>query len=977
MDAYELDVFSSNDDAPSLLHDLVYRLLRETPECTETRGFDTREGLRFNGWDGATSATPGSAHVPQGEARWELSTKNDPRQKANAVYKARSADPQGVIPAETTLVIVTMHRWPGMEDWRTQKQKDGVWHKVVTIDAQALERWLEDTPQVWRWLTNKLRPAPRPPAPAQLPPVLVDFVGREADLRELHSFTSADQTGSHVVAIAGKPGVGKTSLAVRHARSLSEEFTDGVLYANLQGTARKPVDPSVIQSRFLEAMHAFHGKAPDDHDYLTSLYRTAFHGKRMLLVLDNAADEEQVRPLLPGSAGCTVLVTSRTSLLGLEGAHHLRLDTFSQDEAIALMVSIAGEARVRADVEATTSIVRLCGELPLAIRIAGTLASSSGGWGLAYLEFMLRNEHDRLDTLEAGDRAVRASFALSYRRLKPGHRQLFRRLSLIPGQVFDDELAEQVVVDLTQRKARKMLRRLATANLIEVAAAPGCYGFHDLIRLYSNERALLDDGSAVCDQIQKEVVRDLFRRTRQCDVTLESPHRRSRLKWLDLRFDNILGATYIATRKLKWHLDAVGTVQWLHEYLKMRNAWLTMDDLAVLGLDSVGELRAMKHPGIERAKLTDIETQMLVLRAEAASSLRHFKAAIGYCDQATELSATAVTQSVVADVENMRGNVLRAQNRFDEALHHYLRAADLCDRSDGTTGYRTVQYNIGNVLRALGRLREAIPPLTEEADFCHANGNRWSEAITRNTLGITYKGLGLCAEAKEQIALAIEYFDEFDDVKNKGNALFDLGNVHNELKEYDQALHNFTQDLEICRSLADDRGTALAQVAISRVLIQLRNPKIDEALWRVEAAMAMLSPERDPVDFGQALTQFGAVADRLDRFDEADEAFASAVKLFQQEHDWHAEAMAHFAIGRGHLARKNARQALIGLTAAAELLLPRDEFADRALVFASLAKACEAVGDKEQAQRWRSQTDQSLRAIAESRSANISRTTGR
>jgi tetratricopeptide (TPR) repeat protein len=312
----------------------------------------------------------------------------------------------------------------------------------------------------------------------------------------------------------------------------------------------------------------------------------------------------------------------------------------------------------------------------------------------------------------------------------------------------------------------------------------------------------------------------------------------------------------------------------------------------------------------------------------------------------------------------MRGNIFRADNRHEEALHHFQLAAELCERSDDSSRRWTVQYNIGNVLRALGRLRESLRCMADEAAYCRERGHRWSEAITLNTMGIAYKGLGLYPKAKEVLALAVAYFDEFDDVKSKANALFDLGNVHFELKEHDLALRYFQQDFEICRSIQDDRGAAQAQIAMSRMQSHMRKPRIDEALQNIEAALASLTPEREPVDYAQALAQHGQLAHLQKRFDEANESLALALLLFQQQRDWHAEAMAHFAIGQMSMDRKRPREAVESLTQAAELLLPRDEFADRVLVFGALSRAYSATGDHDHADRRRKEADQSVLAIA-------------
>ncbi|GAB3522816.1 BTAD domain-containing putative transcriptional regulator [Phytohabitans suffuscus] len=338
---------------------------------------------------------------------------------------------------------------------------------------------------------------PAPAAPALLPPDIPDFTGRDGPAGELHHLLTAGRPSSAlaVAGVAGMGGVGKTTLAVHVAHLAAGAYPDGQLYANLRGAEAVALDPGDVLARFLRALGVDARAIPNDPVGRAEMYRTRLAGHRVLVVLDNAASEEQVRPLLPGAASCAVLVTSRARLTGVEGARWIDLDVFARAEAVRLFGRVAGEERVAAEPDEAAEIVRLCGGLPLAVRVAGARLTARPTWRLSHLSRMLRDERRRLDRLATGDLEVRASLALSYEGLKGEAKRLFRRLGRFDTPDFPAWLAGAVLEESAD--AAGLLESLVDAQLVAVSGVDAAgqirYRFHDLVRLYARERADVED----------------------------------------------------------------------------------------------------------------------------------------------------------------------------------------------------------------------------------------------------------------------------------------------------------------------------------------------------------------------------------------------------------------------------------------------------------------------------------------------------
>lgn len=331
-----------------------------------------------------------------------------------------------------------------------------------------------------------------------LPPALGDFSGQRSELAEIEAVLRENRAVDEpaaVVTVSGPGGVGKTALAVQAAHRLRSAYPDGQLFAALAGARTQPVAPATVLGRFLRALGVPATAVPEDPEERTDLYRGMLAERRILVVLDDAYDEEQLAPLLPASGTCGVIVTGRVRLGGLGGAHRVELREMSEADSLAMLRDSTDDRLASATRSELSDLVRLCARLPLALRIVGSLLLSRPHWRLTDLVSRLADEQHRLDALRYRDLEVRASFGLSYAGLRPEARRLFRLLGLLEAPDFP-LWAAAAAVDTELRAAQELLDELVDVHLLDVTGTPhgqARYGFHDLIRAYARERAEVEE----------------------------------------------------------------------------------------------------------------------------------------------------------------------------------------------------------------------------------------------------------------------------------------------------------------------------------------------------------------------------------------------------------------------------------------------------------------------------------------------------
>ncbi|MFF2141738.1 BTAD domain-containing putative transcriptional regulator [Kitasatospora sp. NPDC058190] len=554
-------------------------------------------------------------------------------------------------------------------------------------------------------------------APDQLPTALPDFTGRVEEVETLADRLSGAGGRAVVVsALDGMGGVGKTSLAVHVARQARERFPDGQLFADLRGADHAPPDPGTVLAGFLRALGVDPAEIPPDTGERSALFRSALAGRRVLLVLDNAADSGHVEPLLPGSAGCAVLITSRHRLTGLAGAHQLRLDTLPPAQALELLTRIVGAERVAAEPAAAEEVVRACGLLPLAVRIAASRLAADPSLTLAALAEGLRHEH-RLAELSDGERTVEATFALSYHRLDPELARAFRLLSL-PDAPDVPLSCAAALLDRTEDQTDLLLEELVDLNLLH-SPRFGRYGFHDLVRAYARGR-LADEERAADRTAATDRLLDF------CLATARSADQAARkAEPAEL---SLLGAPVASPGRAI--ADGAEAVRWMRDQAEVNAAAIALSCAdPALPLDRAAELADRMGAVIPERTQTGVIVDLAGrLAREAEARGEHGPHALA---------------------RYLRGSMLWHINRYTESQEEIRRAVELCTDERTERVLAKALITLGSNARVHGRYAEAAEHAGRAADLFHRLGAQRAEGSALGEFAFSAAQTGRRAEARD------------------------------------------------------------------------------------------------------------------------------------------------------------------------------------------------------------------------------------
>jgi DNA-binding SARP family transcriptional activator len=661
---------------------------------------------------------------------------------------------------------------------------------------------------------------PRPvPAPAQLPADVADFTGREDQVRHLCDLLAgggaeADPGAVRIALVAGSGGLGKTSLAVHAAHRVSRSFPDGQLYVDLLGATPQPLPPGDVLARLLRDLGVDGRDIPVDEDERAARYRTVLAGRRMLVVLDNARDAAQVRPLLPGTASCAVLVTTRSRMPDLASTRLVDLNVLDDEEALALFTKVVGGERAAAEPEATAELLVACAGLPLAIRICAARLATRSGWTIQAMAGRLRDQHRRLDEMRAGDLAVRASFQVSFASLPAGAQpdgiapaDAFRLLGLWQGPSISSAVAA-ALFGTPGYQAEDVLETLVDVHLLESTSADR-YKFHDLLRVYSSERAVADLSGQVRDAAAGRLLR-WYMRTSDAAGTAVQPRRYNiplgpagddppplsftgvddALSWYDSERVNLVAATRqaasVGLHEVTWRLPPP-----LFPIFNARGNWADLITTHRMALDSArhvgnrqGEAWVLNNLGEALGITGDSEgigclEQALAISREVGDRRGESRAANNLADAYTRLGrsqeaidllrrglelsrATGHRYGEGIALVNL-GDALVDIDRADEALDYLQQARRTFAEIEAVDGAGYVLVSLGRCYLLLGRDADAQDHLGQGLTSHQISGNRQQQAVALRLLGRAQHRNGLAAEARESWTRAAVIFDDLGD----------------------------------------------------------------------------------------------------------------------------------------------------------------------------------------------------------------------
>ncbi|GGV95200.1 SARP family transcriptional regulator [Streptomyces gelaticus] len=637
--------------------------------------------------------------------------------------------------------------------------------------------------------------------PSTLPYDLTDFTGRDRELAEiLRGAGSGGEQGPQIVAIDGMGGCGKTSLAVRAAHRLAPDYPDGQLHIDLRGytPGDQPVTAGIALDTLLRAVGVPGNLIPDDVPARTALWRATLVGKRLLILIDNAGDAAAIRPLLPLSPGCLVVVTSRARLVDLDGAQWISIGVMEPEDSAMLVAETLGAERVAAEPEAAVELARLCGHLPLALRIATARLRNRPRWTLQYLAERLRDETRRLDELSSGARSVSATLRLSYQALDEECRNAFSTLALHPGSDMDVHAAGALLGSCA-RDAEDLLEMLLDVHLVQQPEI-GLYTFHDLVRSFAQSLLVeAPEDSAAVERLlgyyltATEVACDLLysgRRRRSTGIepsTAELPDLSApeqARKWFLREQTSLLAAVTLAERRghdryvvclarnLVFQLNDLGLLEEFGELSRVAVAAAgRLEDLALLGvsLSNLGvacwKLGRLSE-GLEAArKSRDVAVRLGDLHTQAHSEsilgqfnslLGDFSAALGHMETAIAHERDLDMPRAEAESLTILSTLYEQWGRYEEARDAAQRSAELSRKLGQHEGLPGAITDLAFAHVGLGAYEEADRCLTEARALYGDAGNEVNLALTLALSADVENRLGRPPRVPDQAELALD-----------------------------------------------------------------------------------------------------------------------------------------------------------------------------------------------------------------------------
>jgi DNA-binding SARP family transcriptional activator/tetratricopeptide (TPR) repeat protein len=726
--------------------------------------------------------------------------------------------------------------------------------RAVDLASRAIHtlrsQGLDPSPALRQVQLEALRPKEQPARArggighAQLPPDTPAFTGRRRELEDLTVLVGDGRAAEGLVicTVDGMPGIGKTAFAIHAAHQLAPHFPDGQLFVDLHGftPGTEPVRPELALDRILRTLGVAPQVIPLDPEERAALYRDRLAATRTLIVLDNAVSEAQVRPLLPGAPGCLVLVTSRRRLAGLDDAHGISLGVLPDADATALFTAIAGPGRVPAGDAALGQAIALCGNIPLAIRIAAARLKNRSSWPLRYLAARLRDAQ-RLTELDDGERSLDAALTVSYDHLTNEEQRMFRHLGLHPGSDID-VFAACALAGVPRESADLLLEALVDHNLL-MQPTTGRYQLHDLVLIYTR--------------------------------TLSGPETPPDKEAALARLLNY----YLYTARRADQLLAHRTVNHSPPVESVPSAApsLTSDVQAAFWMETERvNLTAMVDYAAEQGP----PTYAVALPIAVHSSLRthgHWplsqrlqQAALAAAQRTHDRHGQANALCCLGDIQVVTSQFALAADTFTRALEAYQESGDRTGQANARASRAQVHHQTAHFAQAIQDLELAL------ATYRHL-GDGLGQAGALTTLGAVQRLTGQYTEAQETLENALELYARVGHRLGQAEALRALGELQHQTAHYDDAALALDQSLDLYQQLGHRLGQAMALMSLGQVQLLTGHHALAEQTLRT--ALELNRQLGYLAGQAEALTALGRVQHSMQRHAEAHETLRQTILL--------------------------------------------------------------------------------------------------
>lgn len=712
-----------------------------------------------------------------------------------------------------------------------------LYQRIITADPALGRRKAED-------------PAARQ-VPRQLPADTADFTGRESEVDEMvDALRTGNASALAISAVAGTGGMGKTTLAVHVAHRLAPDYPDGQLFVNLRGSGAQPLAPESVLGRFLRSLGA---EVPADSEELgerAAMYRSTLADRRVLVVLDNAAGSAQVRPLLPGAAGCAVMVTSRAKMVGLSGVRQVDLGVMPHDEAMALLAKVVGEARVAAEREAAADLIGACGHLPLAIRIVASRLAARPAWSVARMRDRMADERRRLAELRVDDLAVEATFALGYDQLDAAHASAFRLLAVPDAADFSLGSAA-AVLGTDEADAEEVCEALVDVSMLE-SPSPGHYRYHDLLKIFARSRP--DDEDVRRAALARLLGHYLAGMTAAYRLTypgapVSGPDRPSGFPGASFPVASFPGLSFADEEAaVSWAEDEEqGVISCVHQIAQTPGSVLSD---AIRLLDMASDV---------------LETDVTPERYERAAGAL------------VEAAAARGERRAEAHARCVRGGFWTSRWFLDAATEDGVAARDLSLAEDDLARYAESLNLLAMAASSRGSKTEAIALYAEAVEVWRGLGDRSSETVGLGNMALALASADRTAEAVEAVELADRTIRELGGGADP-DILYQSAVVLRDAGRPEEALSRLLETRKAYRRLKQRvrEGATLLRMAETHLALG----QLDRAVDCAEDSLGLMAEAGDEWIQGKALVALGQAFSHLGQPGRAGACLTEALEIF-------------------------------------------------------------------------------------------------